>query len=312
MVIDARPARRGLLAATAYAALYLACLAALWRYEGRHPAEAIAVLVIMGGIFPSLAWLTTRGAIPHRVPVRFPARELRVVLVLLAVVAAFLTVGTTPVRSLLDDPTAAGLADLAIRLLVFVGLPALVVRAAFGYGWRELFADPAGSWRGHWRALVVLSLSLVAMQLVLGRGALRIREAGMTPAQIAVAAPLALLYLCLEVGLVEEFFFRALLQQRIAAATGSAAAAVFVASALFGLAHAPGLYLRGAGSYEGFAGPPSLLLAAAYSVVVMSVAGLFLGTLWARTRNLPLVVVVHAATDLVPQLVDVSRTLRLL
>jgi membrane protease YdiL (CAAX protease family) len=227
MTTNARPARRGPLAATAYAVVYLACLAALWRYEGRRPAEAIAVLVIMGGVFPSLAWLTTRGAIPHPVPVRFPARELQVVLALLVAVAAFLTVGTAPVRSLFDDPTAAGLADLAVGLLLFVALPALVVRAACGYGWRELFVDPAGSWRGHRRALVVLSLSLVAMQLVLGRGAARIREAGMT-------------------------------------------------------------------------------------VVVMSVAGLFLGTLWARTRNLPLVVVVHAATDLVPQLVDVSRTLRLL
>ena len=150
------------------------------------------------------------------------------------------------------------------------------------------------------------------MQLVLGRGALRIREAGMTPAQIAVAAPLAFLYLCLEVGLVEEFFFRVLVQERIAAASGSDAAAVFAASVLFGLAHAPGLYLRGAGAFEGFAGPPSLLLSVAYSIVVMSVAGLFLGTLWARTRNLLLVVAVHAAADLVPQLVDVSRTLRLL
>lgn len=310
--MEGRLPRRGLRAAAAYAVLYLACLAALWRYEGRHPAEAIAVLVIVGGLFSALAWMTTRGAVPHRVPVRDPAKELRLALALLLAVAAFLAVGTAPVRSRLADPTLSGLADLAIRLLVFVGLPALAFRAAFGYGWRELFIDPAGSWRGHRLALAVLPLALVAMQLVLGRGALRIREAGMTPAQVAVAVPLVLVYLCLEVGLVEEFFFRALLQERLAAVAGSSAAAVFAASVLFGLAHAPGLYLRGAGSYEGFAGPPSLLLAVAYSIVVMSVAGLFLGTLWARTRNLPLVVVVHAATDLVPQLVDASRTLRLL
>jgi len=304
--------RRGRAAAIAYAALYLVCLAALWRYEGRHPAEAIAVLVIMGGIFPLLAWLTTRRATPHRIEVRRPVPETRLALGLLVCVAAFLAVGTAPLRSRLTDPTASGLADLAIRLLVFVALPALAFRAAFGYGWLELFVSPSGTWRGHGRALVVLSLALVLMQLVLGRGALRIREAGMTPVQVAIAAPLALLYLCLEVGLVEEFFFRALLQERLAVATRSPAAAIFTASVLFGLAHAPGLYLRGAGSYEGFAGPPSPLLAVAYSIVVMSVAGLFLGTLWARTRNLLLVVLVHAATDVVPQLVDVSRTLRLL
>lgn len=306
------PARRGLVAAAAYAVLYATCLAALWRFEGRSPAEPLAVLVIIGGVFSAFAWLLTRGAVKHRVPVRFPGPELRLVLALLAGVAAFLAVGTAPVRSRIADPTAAGLADLAIRLLVFVALPALAFRVAFGYRWRDLFFDSSGPWRGHLRALVVLSLSLVAMQAVLGRGALRVRETGMTPAQIAVAAPLVLVYLCLEVGLVEEFFFRALLQERIAAAVRSDVAAVFAASVLFGLAHAPGLYLRGAGAFEGFTGPSSLLLAVAYSTVVMSAAGLFVGTLWVRTRNLPLLVVVHAAGDLVPQLVDVSRVLRLL
>ena len=51
---------------------------------------------------------------------------------------------------------------------------------------------------------------------------------------------------------------------------------------------------------------------AAYSVVIVSVAGLFLGTLWARTRNLAVVVAVHAATDLIPNLVDFMRGLHIL
>jgi membrane protease YdiL (CAAX protease family) len=306
------PSRRGAWAAAAYLVLYVACLAALWRFEGHSPAEPLAVLVIVGGAFTTLAWVLTRGADRRLVPVRYPARELSLALALLAALAAWLVVGTAPVRARFADPTLRGLGDLAVRLLVFVLLPALAFRAATGLGWRELFLGTGGSWRGQRLALVVLPLALVAMQLVLGRGRITIREAGMTPAQVALAVPLALAYLCLEVGLTEEFFFRALLQERLAAALRSDAAAVLAASVLFGLAHAPGLYLRGAGAFEGFAGPPSLLLAVAYPLVVMSAAGLFLGTLWSRTRNLLLVVIVHAATDLVPNLVEVSRTLRLL
>jgi hypothetical protein len=90
------------------------------------------------------------------------------------------------------------------RLLVFVAIPALAFRTAFGYRFRDLFGSPAGPWRGQVAALVLLPLLLVLQQV----------------------------------------FFRALLQERLAAATRSDAAAVFAASALFGLAQAPGLSTR--------------------------------------------------------------------
>ena len=99
------PSRRGAWAAAAYLVLYGACLAALWRFEGRSPAEPLAVLVIIGGAFSTLAWVLTRGADRRVVPVRSPARELSLALSLLAALAAWLVVGTAPVRARFADST---------------------------------------------------------------------------------------------------------------------------------------------------------------------------------------------------------------
>jgi membrane protease YdiL (CAAX protease family) len=53
---------------------------------------------------------------------------------------------------------------------------------------------------------------------------------------------------------------------------------------------------------EGAGAHPTVLWAIAYSVAVISPAGLLFGTLWARTRSLGLVVMLHALTDLLPNL----------
>jgi membrane protease YdiL (CAAX protease family) len=101
----------------------------------------------------------------------------------------------------------------------------------------------------------------------------------------------------LEAGLVEEFFFRWYLQSRLAAWAGSQVSAVVMSSLVFGLAHAPGIWLRGAGLQEGLGVDPSLLTTLAYVVVTQGVAGLMFGTLWARTRSFALVVLLHGFID---------------
>jgi len=101
----------------------------------------------------------------------------------------------------------------------------------------------------------------------------------------------------LEAGLVEETFFRVLLQSRLAALTRSPVAGLFLAALVFGLAHAPGLWLRGAGAMEGMTEPPSLALSIAYCVTTMGIAGLLFGVLWLRTRNWLLLVALHGLTD---------------
>jgi membrane protease YdiL (CAAX protease family) len=53
---------------------------------------------------------------------------------------------------------------------------------------------------------------------------------------------------------------------------------------------------------------PTPLTAAAYSIVVVSPTGLMFGVLWARTRNLWLLALLHGWGDLVPNLAPFVQT----
>ncbi len=128
---------------------------------------------------------------------------------------------------------------------------------------------------------------------------------------LAVATPLSFAWLILEVGVVEEFFFRVLLQERLATVLRSPWGGLVVAAVLFGLAHAPGLYLRTAATQEGLGSHPSLLMAVGYSIVLISLAGLFQGVLWMRTKNFAVLVIVHAAGDFLPNLVPWAKAFHL-
>lgn len=75
-----------------------------------------------------------------------------------------------------------------------------------------------------------------------------------------------------------------------------------------GLAHAAGFIFRNAAVVEGLAANPSALDAIAYSIVTLSVGGIFFGVVWARTRNLFALMLLHAATDLFPNLSDFVKT----
>jgi membrane protease YdiL (CAAX protease family) len=101
----------------------------------------------------------------------------------------------------------------------------------------------------------------------------------------------------IEAGLVEEFFFRWYLQSRLAAWTGSQVSAVLLGALVFGLAHAPGILLRGAGAVEGLGYAPGIGTALAYVIATQGVAGLAFGVLWARTRSFVLVVALHGLFD---------------
>ncbi len=285
--------------AGAYLAVWVIAFLFLRRQPDFQAEEAIGALVILGLALPALALLVTRRATPLPQPVRRPAIEAAIVTGDRVVVAVVLVLGFGQLARIAAEPLHS-LATLAVKLVTFVAVPgALLVLA--GCRWREL--APA-SLRGRqlWPALW-MSLAILVVQGVLGRGLQDISRAGLHPAALLIGAPLCLLWLVVEVGVVEEFFFRALLQSRLAAAFRSEWAGLFAAALLFGLVHAPGLYLRPAATMEAVGPHPSLLTALAYSVGVTSLAGLFLGVLWLRTRNFALVVIVHAVGDLLPGLV---------
>jgi membrane protease YdiL (CAAX protease family) len=190
---------------------------------------------------------------------------------------------------------------LSVKVLTFVVLPAAIISALGRYQIAELIPASLG-WR-RLRLALWMSLATVLMQSLLGRGLRDIRGAHLPLWVLVVAAPLSFVWLAVEVGIVEEFFFRVLLQERLAVALRSPWGGLVVATVLFGLVHAPGFFLRPSATQEGLGSHPSLLMAVGYSIVLTSLGGLFLGVLWMRTKNFAVLVIVHAAGDLLPNLV---------
>ncbi len=125
-----------------------------------------------------------------------------------------------------------------------------------------------------------------------------------TAGQLLLGLPLCFTWLVIEVGLVEEFFFRALVQSRLAAWFKSEVSGVVLMSLVFGLAHAPGFIFRGAGTVEGLGANPTALEATAYSIVVLALSGILFGVMWARTKNLVVLMLLHAAADLLPNFAE--------
>ncbi|MFO1406353.1 MAG: CPBP family intramembrane glutamic endopeptidase [Steroidobacteraceae bacterium] len=197
-------------------------------------------------------------------------------------------------------PSGAGAAatltvSTALKLAAFVAVPALVLR------WRGL-----GRWQGGRPTapagrlalcFVVMAVAGFGVQALMGSQLRVYLEAGRSGPEVVAGLVACFAWMSLEAGLVEEFFFRWYLQSRLAAWSGSQLTAIFIGSLVFGLAHAPGIWLRGAGGVEGLGDAPSLLTSVAYVIAVQGVAGLTFAVLWARTRSFALVVLLHGAFD---------------
>ncbi|HEY3216844.1 MAG TPA: CPBP family intramembrane glutamic endopeptidase [Candidatus Eisenbacteria bacterium] len=299
-----------LAAVLAYIVFYGASVAVLARDPHLEAGETLGVLLVFGLGFSFVAWLATRGATPRRLRVRSPGREMAwLALLLVGIGVGFLGPGLTAVRAAVPTEPSQSIALLAAKLVVLVVLPALVFRW-LGYTWRELFAF-ASLDRVERRALVILMAATALLQGTVGRGpraiAALMAERGLPAWELGLVALPVWAWLTLEAGLTEEFLFRVLLQSRLAAWLKSETAGVIGMALLFGLAHAPGYVLRGAHVAEGMTGAPSALSAVAYATVVVSPLGLMFGVLWARTRNLALVVVLHGFADLIPNLAPMIR-----
>ena len=277
-----------------YVALYGLTLLALHIFEHFAPGEALIVLVVLGGVLPALAWWLTRHSECLHLTAHRPAREAALLVAYLVVVSFVLVFGFDAVHRIEVEPLHS-LSLLAVKLATFVVLPVVLLIEGGGCSAGELFPF---SLRG--RSLLPalwMSLAILAMQAVAGRGLRDLQAARLPASTLLLAAPLSFAWLLLEVGLVEEFFFRALLQERLASVLGSRWGGLVAGALLFGLVHAPGFYLRPARTMELLGDHPSLLMAVGYAVVMTSVAGLLMGMLWMRTKNLAVVILVHAAGD---------------
>lgn len=267
---------------------------------GASLVEPLFLLGVLGVGFPLLAWLLTRG--PTRpAPVAVASASAWPPLVYLGLFAVLvLGWGFSALDAAVPGEPAQSVAQLALKLATMVALPAwLFLRA----GPRLPPALPA---RRLWLVFAAMAVAFLAFQAVFGRGLGTLGALAPSAATLAWAIPACWVWQTLEAGLCEELLFRRVLQQTLYAASGSQVAAVAFASLLFGLAHAPGLYLRGASLLEGVA-DPTPAWAVAYSIVMIAPAGVLFGVLWARTRSLRLLVPLHGTVDLLPQLAPFIR-----
>ena len=299
-------------ASVIWAILYLGGLFVLSQNRNFEFGGALIVLVIFGLIFPALAWLVTIRASPLSISIHPTAREMIVVLGFIIALSVYLIGGPQWIdyhlpSALIDSPRILFFVTLAKKLIVFVIIPFAVFRFAFGYrlhdfGFQLQGLRALGS--NHLPLIVIVGGALLAFQYFLGGGAAPLRQGKFSAHQLLVGLPLCFVWLVVEVGLVEEFFFRALVQSRLAVWFKSEVSGLALMSLVFGLAHAPGMIFRHAGTVEGLGANPSPLDALAYSIVVLAVSGISFGVIWSRTKNLWALMLLHAAGDLLPNFSD--------
>jgi len=296
--------------------LYLAALAALSRRPEFSLSDVLLELFILGIGFSLLAWWSTARAQPLVIAQHPNRMEMLGLGAYVAALSVYLAFGPQAIDSWLPPDWIASerikfFITLGRKLIVFVVLPFALFGPLCGYGVCDFGWQKAGLReliRSHLPVVLVVGSALLAFQYFLGGAAAPIREGKFSARQLLLGLPLCFTWLAIEAGLVEEFFFRALLQARLSAWFRSEVTGIVLMAAIFGLAHAPGFIFRHAGTVEGLGANPSALEAIAYSIATLAVSGVFFGIIWTRTRNLFALIIIHAATDLFPNLSEFVRT----
>jgi membrane protease YdiL (CAAX protease family) len=296
--------------------LYVCAFAILLRNKSFDATGAVVVLIVFGIVFPLIAWITTWRAIPLSIFIIPGKSQLIVLIGYIIVLSVYLVGGPQWIdqhlpSSWIDSARARFFITLAKKLIVFIAIPLAIFRFGFGYRLRDFGIQSEGlrALRGsHLPVILVVGGSFVAFQYFLSGGGAAFRHGQFTVNQLLVGLPLCFIWLFVEAGLVEEFFFRALVQSQLAAAFKSEVSGTVLMSLIFGLAHAPGFIFRHAGEVEGLGSNPSALDAVAYSVVVLAISGVTFGVIWARTKNLFAVILIHTAGDLLPNFAGFAQT----
>ncbi|QQS39987.1 MAG: CPBP family intramembrane metalloprotease [Acidobacteriota bacterium] len=296
--------------------LYLCSLAAV-SFSPRYGVEdALTMIVVFGVVLSGTALLITRG-VDEREAVKSPGvREMALVLGLVTFVAVYLVWGVGVLDSAASGLTggsarAAYVLNIARKLLIFVVIPLAALRL-----FTEVRRKDIGLARGSSRLaagrLVLLAAAIcvpiLLLQFIAGSAAKPLFEGAFTAGELILAVPLCFAVLVFEVGLVEEIFYRVILQSRLSAYFRSEAAGIAVASLIFALSHSPGLILRG-GDAVGGAGPaPAPIETIAYTIATLTLPAVMFGIIWSRSRSLPVLVVIHAITDIPPSLPEFVKT----
>jgi uncharacterized protein len=285
--------------------LYCGAFAILLGNQSFEIAGAVIVLVVFGIVLPLIAWITTRHAVALPISIQPGRSELIVLTAYVIALSVYLIGGPQWIdqhlpSAWIESQRIKFVITLAKKLFVFVGIPFAIFRFGFGYRLRDFGIQREGLHalcRSHLPVVLAVGGAFLVFQYFLSGGGAAFRHEHFTAVQLLLGLPLCFIWLLFEVGLVEEFFFRAFVQSQLSAAFKSEISGIVLMSLIFGLAHAPGFIFRHAGQVEGLGPHPTALEAVAYSVVVLAVSGITFGVIWARTKNLFALMLVHAAGE---------------
>jgi len=304
--MSAERAGRGaaIIAALLYALLWGSSTAYLYATGGDWMSP-IFITAIFGVGLGGAAWLLTRGADAPRIEVERPRVESGAAIVYLAIYAVlFLGFGMTWARQVFPPGPEQESLVLVLKLVVHVVLPALLL--IFMGAKLGPITQLGLSGRKFWRTLIVLGALVLAIVCVVTPSLKEISGIPPTFETMIWALPLGYVWMTLEAGVTEEFLFRGVLQTRLTAWFNSAWAGVIVTSVLFGLAHAPGLFMRGGPGVDGWSSDPLQVIA--HAIAVLAPVGLTFGLIYARTKSLLLVILLHGLVDWLPNLADFVET----
>lgn len=296
--------------------LYVCAFAVLLRNKSFDATDPVVVLIVFGIVFPLIAWIATRRAIPLSVSVKPGKAQLFVLVGYVVLLSVYLVGGPQWIdqhlpSSWIDSARIRFFITLAKKLVIFVAIPFAIFRIGFDYRIRDFGVQREGLralCRSHLPVVLVVGGAFLAFQYFLSGGGASFRHGHFSVYQLLLGVPLCFIWLFFEAGLVEEFFFRALVQSQFAAALKSEVSGITLMSLIFGLAHAPGFIFRHAGEVEGLGSNPNALDAIAYSIVVLAMSGVTFGVIWARTKNLFALMLIHAAGDLLANFVGFAQT----
>lgn len=170
--------------------------------------------------------------------------------------------------------------------VLYVAVPGIYFRLR-GYRLSDLGITSAGLARSLGNA--VIAALVVLPFLVSSSSSSAVFFGGkLTVGQLIAGTGAGLVYGFLMAGFFEEFFFRALLQTRLACLVRSEADGMLISSVLFGLYHLPSRIIQTDGNWG-----HAFALTLSAQMVISPIYGL----LWARSRNLALPVFVHSFMD---------------
>src|SRR5437762_2687559 len=122
--------------------LYACAFAVLLRNKSFDAAGAVVVLIVFGTVFPLIAWIATRRAIPLSISVKPSKSQLIVLIGYIIVLSVYLVGGPQWIdqhlpSSWIDSARTRFFITLAKKLIVFVAIPFAIFRFGFGYRLRD-------------------------------------------------------------------------------------------------------------------------------------------------------------------------------